>query len=111
MTVTSPMTEPVTAPDPVEWRALNRDFWVARRDGRHLGTVEHGRRYRATGPEGEPIGMYCTLQQAKDAVASPDSARGAGASGSRRTWGGLAFVGLLAAAAAMLLGTYELLLL
>jgi len=53
------------------WRALRTGLWVARRDGRHLGAVEHGRRWLASDAEGEPIGAFRTLREAQAAVADP----------------------------------------
>ncbi|HEY8318240.1 MAG TPA: hypothetical protein VIG76_05370 [Amnibacterium sp.] len=93
----------------VQWRATQKDLWVARRDGRHLGTVEHGRRYVATDADGEPIGSYCSLEQAMGAVSKQCSAARAAARRAR-SWGALAFVATVSVAAATMLGAYQLLL-
>lgn len=110
MSVTSPLAPLSTnpGPDPVEWRCLARDLWVGRRNGRHAGTVERGRRYFATGPDGESLGTYCTLQQAMDAVADPER-RNLTAPASA-SWSGVLFVGIVTVAAALLLTAYGLLL-
>jgi hypothetical protein len=57
--------------DDVAWRALPSGLWVARRDGRHLGTVQHGRRWLATDVDGEPIGTFRSFPEAQAAVALP----------------------------------------
>ena len=57
----------------VSWRALSAGLWVARRDGRHLGTVQHGRRWLASDADSEPIGVFRTFAEAQTAVASPAS--------------------------------------
>jgi hypothetical protein len=57
----------------VSWRALSASLWVARRDGRHLGTVQHGRRWLAADADSEPIGVFRTFSEAQAAVASPAS--------------------------------------
>jgi hypothetical protein len=57
----------------VSWRALSASLWVARRDGRHLGTVQHGRRWLASDADSEPIGVFRTFSEAQTAVASPAS--------------------------------------
>ena len=57
----------------VSWRALSASLWVARRDGRHLGTVQRGRRWLASDAESEPIGAFRTFPEAQAAVASPAS--------------------------------------
>jgi len=93
----------------VQWRATQRNLWVARRGGRHLGTVECGRRYLATDVDGEPIGSFRSLEAAMRAV----TVQGGGGRRVRmgtRSWGALAFVATLAAAAAAMLGAYGLLL-
>lgn len=59
------------ADDGVTWRALRRGFWVARLDGKHLGTIEHGRRWIASDAEGEPIGAFRSFREAQAAVADP----------------------------------------
>ena len=52
----------------VSWRALSSSLWVARRDGRHLGTVQRGRRWLASDSESEPIGAFRTFAEAQAAV-------------------------------------------
>lgn len=108
MTVASPLRMSAPTPDPEGWRRLNRDLWVARRDGRHLGTVERGRRYIATDSDGGPLGTYRSLEAAMDAVTHPEGHRVAEAP-APRSWNGLVFVGTISAAAAMLLAVYGLL--
>jgi hypothetical protein len=93
----------------VQWRATQKDLWVARRDGRHLGTVERGRRYLAFDTDGEPIGGYRTLDAACAAVVRQCS-REHRAPRRHRSWGPLAFVGTVCLAAAAMLGAYALLL-
>jgi hypothetical protein len=61
--------------DGVAWRTLASGLRVARRDGRHIGTVQTGRRWLATGVDGEPIGTFRSLREAQAAVASPETAR------------------------------------
>jgi hypothetical protein len=63
----------ITRPDDdVAWRALGDRLWVARRDDRHIGAVERGRRWTASDADGEPIGAFRTLPEAQRAVADPD---------------------------------------
>ena len=77
MTIT--MRAPLTASVPavgngeadVVWRAMRDGAWAARRDGRHLGTVERGRRWIATDSDSELIGAYRTFREAQAAVAAP----------------------------------------
>ena len=57
----------------IRWRALRTGLWAARRDDRHIGTVEQGRRWLAVDADGEPIGRFRTLQEAQAAVACPAS--------------------------------------
>ena len=59
------------ATDGVAWRALPSGLWVARRDGRHLGTVQKGRRWLATDLDGEPIGTFRSFREAQAAVVLP----------------------------------------
>lgn len=81
MTIT--LRAPLTASAPavengeadVVWRAMRDGAWAARRDGRHLGTVERGRRWIATGPDSELIGAYRTFREAQAAVAAPAALR------------------------------------
>lgn len=81
MTIT--MRAPLTASAPavedgqadVVWRAMRDGAWAARRDGRHLGTVERGRRWIATGSDSELIGAYRTFREAQAAVAAPAAQR------------------------------------
>jgi hypothetical protein len=61
--------------DDVSWRALSSGLWVARRDGRHLGTVQRGRRWLAADADSEPIGTFRTFAEAQAAVASPAASR------------------------------------
>jgi hypothetical protein len=56
--------------DDVEWRRLNRRLWAASREGRPLGTVEHGRRYVALDVDGGAIGRYDGLETAMAALAA-----------------------------------------
>jgi hypothetical protein len=83
--------------DPVSWRALSPSLWAARRDGRHLGTVQRGRRWLASDEDSEPIGAFRTFAEAQDAVAGSAVRR---VETSRTVVGGRALVaaGLLAAA-------------
>jgi len=98
---------PVSDPG-VQWRATQKDLWVARRDGRHLGTVEGGHRYVATDADGEPIGSYRSLDQAMGAVIKQcPSARAAARRA--RSYGALAYVATVSVAAATMLGAYQLL--
>jgi hypothetical protein len=55
----------------VSWRALDDGLWVARRDGRHLGSVQPGRRWLAADADGEPIGTFRAFREAQLAVADP----------------------------------------
>ena len=50
-------------------------MWAARRDDRHLGTVEQGRGWLAVDADSEPIGRFRTLLEAQAAVASPSGRR------------------------------------
>jgi hypothetical protein len=68
------MTEPAL-PEEVSWRALRTGLWAARRDDRHLGTVEQGRRWLALDADSEPIGRFRTLREAQAAVACPPASR------------------------------------
>jgi hypothetical protein len=70
-----PMAADAGPADDVSWRALRTGLWVGRRDGRHLGTVERGRRWSASDAEGEPIGAFRTLREAQAAVADPEARR------------------------------------
>lgn len=58
----------------VRWRALRTGMWAARRDDRHLGTVERGHRFLAVGADSEPIGRFRTLGEAQAAVTGPAAA-------------------------------------
>jgi hypothetical protein len=55
----------------VSWRALEGGLWVARREGKHLGSVQPGRRWLAADAEGEPIGTFRSFREAQLAVADP----------------------------------------
>jgi hypothetical protein len=92
-----PASRPSLAGD-VTWRALERGLWVARRDGRHLGTVEHGRRFRASDAASEPIGVFRTFREAQAAVADPASVAPAAAH-PHSLWSPAAVGPVLAAAA------------
>jgi hypothetical protein len=72
MTIAMTRTRLPTASD-VSWRRLDGGLWVARRDGRHLGSVQPGRRWRATDAEGEPIGGFASFREAQAAVMDPAS--------------------------------------
>ncbi|WP_375388528.1 hypothetical protein [uncultured Amnibacterium sp.] len=61
--------------DRIRWRTLRRGVLAARRDGRHLGTVERGRRWLAVDAESEPIGRFRTLGEAQAAVVRPGADR------------------------------------
>ena len=102
---------PVCSDPSADWRATQKDLWVARRDGRHLGTVECGHRFLAIDADGEPIGTFRTLDAAMGAVL--EQRRGAGRTRRRRerSWSPLAFVATVSAAAAAMLAAYGLLLL
>jgi hypothetical protein len=92
------------------WRATQKDLWVARRDGRHLGTVECGHRFLATDADGEPIGAYRTLEAAMAAV-TEQCARTARARRRReRSWGPIPVVVTVAVAAAAMFSAYWMLL-
>ena len=92
------------------WRATQKDLWVARRDDRHLGTVECGHHFLATDADGEPIGTYRTLDAAMSAVMEQCSRTERARRRRERSWGPLAFVATVTAAAAAMLGAYWLLL-
>ena len=88
----------------VRWRSLSPRHWVARRDGRHLGAIERGRRFLATDARSEPLGAYRTFAEAQAAV---QSARGGAQQTVVRPPPGAAdalalVVGLSASAAALL---------
>jgi hypothetical protein len=85
--------------DDVSWRVLRSGLWVARRDGHHLGSIEHGRRWVASDAQSEPIGAFRTFQEAQDAVAEPGAHR-APESGPVPIRPALAVLGLCAAALA-----------
>ena len=103
MSITLPGT-----PDPLTtWRGIAPDLWVARRDDRHLGSVQHGRRWTAAGPDSEPLGLFRTFGEAQAAVLAPEAHRAAPAGGAR--WGALVFVAGMAASAAVLLSIWPLL--
>jgi hypothetical protein len=94
-----------------DWRATHKDIWVARRYGRHLGTVECGHRFLATDADGEPIGAFRTLDAAMGAVVAQRSGTARARGRRQRAWGPLSFVATVTAAAALMLGTYWLLVL
>jgi hypothetical protein len=108
MSTIAPMPPMASVPSCVEWRLLNRKLWVGRRDGRPVGTVEHGRRYLALGIDGETIGAYRTLEEAQAAVAAPEGRRPAEPQRTR-SWAGVTFVALLSVSTAALLGVYAFL--
>ncbi|MGN6743676.1 MAG: hypothetical protein ACTHJL_10320 [Amnibacterium sp.] len=93
----------------VQWRPTQKDLWVARRDGRHLGTVERGRRFLAFDADGEPIGSYRTLAAARTAVAAQCS-REHRAPRRTRSWGAAALVAALCLVVGAALLAYALLL-
>jgi hypothetical protein len=92
------------------WRATQKDLWVARRDGRHLGTVECGHRFLATDADGEPIGAYPTLDSAMAAVTDQCSRIARARRRHERSWGPIPVVVTVAAAAGVMLGAYWMLL-
>lgn len=102
-----PAAPPVAADHRPVWRATQKDLWVARRDGRHLGTVECGRRFLATDVDGEPIGVYRTLEAAMRAVTEPGSRTRRRARPHHSWWPLLAAMAIAAATTA---GAYALLL-
>jgi hypothetical protein len=61
--------------DGVTWRALRDGLWVGRREGRHIGAVEHGHRWLASDADGEPIGTFRSFQDAQAAVVDPAGRR------------------------------------
>ncbi|MGT2425223.1 hypothetical protein [Amnibacterium kyonggiense] len=75
MTMTATIQAGPPADQTVCWRALDSGIWVARRSGRHLGSIERGRRWTAAGPEGEPLGAFRSLREAQAAVADPEAHR------------------------------------
>jgi hypothetical protein len=70
MTPAGPPADPA-----VSWRALESGVWVARRAGRHLGSVQRGRRWSAADGDGEVIGAFRTFGEAQAAVADPEAHR------------------------------------
>jgi hypothetical protein len=113
--MTSVPTADTAAPMPHDpgavWRATQKDLWVARRDGRHLGTVECGHRFLATDADGEPIGAFRTLDGAMSAVLEQCSRTARARPRREGSWGALAFVATISAAALAMLSAYGLLLL
>lgn len=109
MSTIAPMPQTASVPSCVEWRLLNRKLWVGRRDGRPVGTIEHGRRYLALGTDGETIGAFRTLEEAQAAVAAPERLQQAEPQRVRRSWSGITFVALLSVSTAALLGVYAFL--
>lgn len=74
--MTVAMTMPGGLPsNGVSWRALEAGLWVARRDGKHLGSVQPGRHWLATDAEGEPIGTFRSFREAQAAVVEPATHR------------------------------------
>jgi hypothetical protein len=49
----------------VQWRRLTEFLWVGRRDGRHVGSIEHGHRYVVSDGEGVVVGRYRDLASAE----------------------------------------------
>jgi len=92
------------------WRATQKDLWVARRDGRHLGTVECGHRFLATDADGEPIGAYRTLDAAMAAVTEQCSRTARARRRRERSWGPIPVVVTVAIAAGVMLAAYGMLL-
>ena len=92
------------------WRATQNELWVARRDGRHLGTVECGHRFLANDADGEPIGAYRTLDTAMVAVRDQRSRITRARRRRERSWGPVPVVVTVAVAAGVMLGAYSMLL-
>ena len=92
------------------WRATQKDLWVARRDGRHLGTVECGHHFLATDADGEPIGTFRTLDAAMTAVTEQCSRTARARRRRERSWGPLPVVLTVAVAAGAMLASYWMLL-
>ncbi|MGN6445349.1 hypothetical protein [Amnibacterium sp.] len=67
----SPAAAPAPADSGISWRPLDTHLWVARRDGRHLGSVQEGHRWLAADADGDPIGSFRSFQEARAAVADP----------------------------------------
>lgn len=77
-TAPAPVVTAVTDAPRTEWRQLGRWLWVARRDGRHVGTVERGRRFVLTDATGRAAGEYRTLAEAIAAAEAAPADAGAG---------------------------------
>ena len=90
-------------------RASHMDLGGARRNGRHLGTVECGHRFLATDADGEPIGAFRTLDAARAAV-TEQCARARARRRRERSWGPIPVVVTVAVAAGAMLGAYWMLL-
>ncbi len=74
--MTIAMTPVGMQPSPdVCWRRLEAGLWVARRDGRHIGSVQPGRRWLAADADGEPVGTFRSFREAQAAVADPSANR------------------------------------
>jgi hypothetical protein len=101
------ITLPETPDSLIRWRGIAPDLWVARRDDRHLGSVQRGRRWVAVDAESEPLGLFRTFGEAQAAVLRPEAHRVEPERGPR--WGPLAFVGGMCASAAVLLSIWPLL--
>jgi len=69
------MTLEAEAEAEVAWRQLRPGAWAARRGGRHLGTVERGRRWIATDADCELIGAFRSFADAQAAVLDPAAHR------------------------------------
>lgn len=98
-----------TAPAHAEWRCTAEGLWLARRDGRHLGSVERrsGARWFAFDQDSEPLGVHRHLAAAQGAVQDPTIHRAPDRAA--LSWGPLLFVGAMTASAAALLAPWSLL--
>jgi hypothetical protein len=91
----------------VRWRGIAPDLWVARREDRHLGAVQRGRRWTAVDADSEPLGLFRTFGEAQAAVLRPEVHRVDPEL--RPGWGALLFVGSMCASATALLSIWPLL--
>lgn len=90
MTTTAPA--PVIDAPSTEWRQLGPLLWVARRDGRHVGTVERGRRFVLTDITGEAVGAFRTLAEAVAGAEPTARATARPEPAERRSWRAVAVV-------------------
>ena len=107
---TAEPARPVRDDPGADWRATQKDLWVARRDGRHLGTVECGHRFLATDADGEVIGTYRTLDAAMAAVTEQCSRIARARRRRERSWGPIPVVVTVVLAAGVMLSAYWVLL-